>query len=257
MGGIEPQKEALPEVEVVIAYWKRPDNILPILNAFRNQTIPCQITVFDASPEGFELPAEALPLIDTLYRCNRNRGAFNRFIPAFGYELTYTYFHDDDMLPGSRVLEHFVRHARQCDNEFAVLGQIGRILVESTVYDGALNPGREPERLLAVDSIIRGYFVKTDRLLHMLQFKQKMGLQRIGNFDDLLLSTSIQFYTGFPSYLTPKDSPDPEEKINKEELPEPFAVWQTPQHFPQRNDYLMRAFVAGWRSLATPAKPAI
>ena len=65
----------------------------------------------------------------------RIRGGFNRYVPAFAYECDFRLFLDDDMFPGIRVVEHFVRHASE-RADTGLLGQIGRRITEKST--GAL-----------------------------------------------------------------------------------------------------------------------
>lgn len=109
-------------VEVSIINWRRPVNVARILRAFKHQSVPCKIALCDVHDgDDCALDSESLALADT----RSNFGGFNRYVPALGYKEEYTYFHDDDMLPGTRCIECFLDHAR---GDFGVLCQDGRIM---------------------------------------------------------------------------------------------------------------------------------
>src|SRR6476660_2180280 len=102
----------IPAVEVVIINWKRPKNVERIIRAMKDQTVPCTITICDChqGPE-FSLSDDITPLIDRIFKWEHNLGAFSRYVPIASYDHIYTFFIDDDMLPGKRCLETVLQAA--------------------------------------------------------------------------------------------------------------------------------------------------
>jgi hypothetical protein len=211
-------------VEVVVINWKRQENIPAILKRFREQTHPCMVTLIDC---GGGLTAETLALADRLYSFRENYLAFNRFIPALNYRAQYTYFHDDDMLPGVRVLEHFIRHAKD-EPRGALFGQVGRDIVEP--YGGPFAP-RDRAVSRRVDLVLRGYFLRTKYLFAVELFLRHVPPPII--FEDMALSWSLRTFTDRGSYLTPLED-DLAESMVERELPDTAAICQEPGYYPHR-----------------------
>ena len=233
------------QVEAVVINWRRPHNVTAIVSALRRQTVPCTITVCDChdSPE-FKLPPETFSAIDRVYRWKHNLGAFSRYVPVGGYDHKYTFFIDDDMLPGVRCVEHFLAGAEQL-RAFGALGQLGRILDPDGSYrmgDVARGPG-----FTEVDIIVRALLVRTDCLVHVPQIRNLLK-EFDDPEDDILLSVGLAMYAGLPCYLTP-DDPDPETLVNVYELGSPHSRSTRPHHLAARSRLLRSAMNLGWRPI--------
>jgi hypothetical protein len=236
-------------VEVVVINWKRPGNVERIVAALKAQTEDCTVTVCDCHPSTeFALTDVTLASVDRLYRWRHNCGAYSRYVPAGGYDHAYTFFLDDDMLPGLRCVEHFVRNARDVES-FGVLGQLGRILPQDGVYRyGEVPRGRA---LVETDLVVRGYFVRTSNLWCVAKLRWMMSyFDEPLPEDDLLLCVSLQICAGLGCYLTPHD-PDVETLMNKEELSREHALSMRAEHLDKRRDFLRRAVAYGWAPLRT------
>jgi hypothetical protein len=167
------------------------------------------------------------------------------------YDHRYTLFLDDDMLPGLRCVEHFLRSAMQIVR-FGVLGQLGRIIQPDGIYRYAHVP--RTDGFVETDVIIRGYFVRTENLAYLLQFKQMMSVDEFVSTDDLLLCTAVRALAGLSCYLTPWD-PDEEALMNKRELSDDFALSSRAEHLESRQGFLDRAIQAGWVPLHARGRP--
>ncbi|WP_371750460.1 hypothetical protein OG302_42825 [Streptomyces sp. NBC_01283] len=230
-------------VEVVIINWKRPSNVVEIVSALRRQTVPCTVTICDChnSPE-FQLPFSTLSSSDRVYRWEHNLGSFSRYIPVGGYDHEYTFFIDDDMLPGMRCVEHFLTWAERLSG-FGALGQLGRIL-ES---DGSYRPQDIARRddFTEVDILVRAFFVRTESLVHVPQMRNLLR-EFEDPEDDILLAVGLGMYAGLASYLTPSDA-DPETLVNMNELDRPYSRQARPHHLQARSLLLRRAMRLGWQ----------
>lgn len=47
-------------------------------------------------------------MADRVIRLDCNYGSYNQLIVGFAIETEFTYIHDDDMVPGSKLLEHYL-----------------------------------------------------------------------------------------------------------------------------------------------------
>lgn len=229
--------------EAVIINWKRPDNVSRMVAALKAQTEPCTVTICDCSQSPtFALGEETVALADRLYKWSHNLAGYNRFVPMGAYDHRYTLFLDDDMLPGLRCVEHFLRSAMQIVR-FGVLGQLGRIIQPDGIYRYADVP--RTDGFVETDVIIRGYFVRTENLAYLLQFKQMISVDEFASTDDLLLCTAVRTLAGLSCYLTPWE-PDDEALMNKRELSDDFSLSSRPEHLELRQGFLDRAIQAGW-----------
>lgn len=232
-----------PAVEVVVINWKRPRNVARIVHALRNQSVRPTITIVDCHPNWrYHLSKSTLAKADRVYRQHRNLGSFNRYVPLGAYDHEFTYFADDDMLPGSRCIEHFLDTK---PHQFGVLGQIGRRLNADGSYSrrGVTRTGS----LEQVDFLIRGYFVPTSRLDCVNRLRWQLNLQKEPSVeDDMLLSVSMDLIYGLDSLLSPA-SDDSESKQNKLELKARHALAKRPDHFDRRVAFIEQAKNAGWQ----------
>jgi hypothetical protein len=237
-----------PSVEAVVINWKRPRNVARIVAALRTQTVPCTITICDCHPEpDFALDDETVASIDRRYRWTHNTGAFSRFVPAGAFDHAYTFFLDDDMLPGERCVEHFLDAAERVQS-FGALGQQGRILEPDGVYR-AVQVARHPG-FREVDVLVRGYFVPTAVLHQVFALRWRMGYFHDDPHpeDDLLLCVALQVLEGLPCYLTPA-SDEPQTLANYAELDNEHALFRRPDHLERRTRFLRDALEAGWKPL--------
>lgn len=242
------------QVEAVIINWKRPHNVAQIVQALRKQSVPCTITVCDChdSPE-FALSAKTLSGVDRVYSWTNNLGSFSRFVPIGAYDHEYTFFIDDDMLPGVRCIEHFLAWAEYL-RAFGALGQLGRLLGA----DGAYRSKGVARSLdfTEVDILIRSYFIKTSYLTLVPQVRALLK-EFNDPEEDILLSVGLALHTGLPCYLTPVD-PDPEARVNLRELDTSHARAHRPHHFQTRSRLIKNAMGLGWKPVKSRpgAEPA-
>ncbi len=243
------------EVEAVVINWKRPRNVDRIVSALRDQSIPCTITVCDCHPDPvFALHPDTIAAIDRRYTWAHNTGAFSRFVPSGGFDHRFTFFIDDDMLPGQQCIEHFLL-AAEISPPFGALGQLGRVLPNDDVYR-SLNIPRSTTAFSEVDILIRSYFVRTELLHHIFALRWRMNYFDDDPHpeDDMLLCTALQIYAGLPCYLTP-DNQDPETLVNKVELSNEYALFRRPDHMSRRTQFLRLAMEFGWLPLYKRAEP--
>lgn len=238
------------KVEAVVINWKRPGNVERIVGALRAQSTPCTVTVCDTHlDDQYRLSAATLSGADRVYRWGHNTGPYSRFVPLAAYDHEYTFFVDDDMLPGTRCVEHFVDTADSLPG-FGSIGQMGRIIPSDGVYT-ARNVGRMP-RPREIDILVRGFFVRTRNLHHIAQLRWLMNYmaEQVPE-DDMLLCVAMRLCAGLRNYLTPSD-PDPETLMNRTELPDPHALHRRPDHIQRRIDFMLAARAIGWLSVSPP-----
>jgi hypothetical protein len=232
-----------PTVEVVVVNWRRPRNVETIISALRNQSFECTVTICDYPPsDEFALRPPALLDAHRVIRWNRNIGPYGRYGPLGLFDHTYTFFLDDDMMPGRHAVEHFLAAAEGLP-DFGVLGQFGRRItgdhynIDEVPRDGGFTD---------VDVIVRAYFVKTVNLHLLPQFRWQL-MPDTSEFveDDLLLCFAMQHLGRLPCLLTPW-SDDPETLVNRAELPQEHALSRRPHHVESRTRIVRRAMDLGW-----------
>lgn len=203
-------------IDVVIVNYKRPDNIKPIVAAFRQQTVEAKITLVDAG----NVEAD----VDSYVKVSENNGAWNRYSTCMTLRGEFVYYHDDDMLPGPKVLENFLKYTYL---PFGVLGQIGRKWGTGSYSAFDIRAGSDP---LPIDCVVRGYFLRPENLSYLMKCR---SYHTIGSCDDLWLCKSMSILGGLTTYVVP--IPTDAEQMNQKELPAPFAVCERPGRGEIRN----------------------
>ena len=238
------------KVETVVINWKRPGNVERIVESLRAQTTACTVTVCDTHLDGrFALSTATLDGADRVYSWGHNTGPYSRFVPLAAYDHEYTFFIDDDMVPGTRCVEHLVQTAESLPG-FGSIGQMGRIIPSNGVYK-ARNVGRLAHAR-EIDILVRGFFVRTRNLHHIPQLRWLMNYteEQVPE-DDMLLCVAMRLCAGLRNYLTPLD-PDPETLMNRLELPDPHALHRRPDHIQRRIDFMLAAKSIGWLPVSPP-----
>jgi hypothetical protein len=216
-----------PTVEVVIINYKRPGNIKPILTRFKEQAYPCTITLVD---QGGGLDPETYALANRVYSLRENYGCWNRYVFLGNYYHDYTYFHDDDMLPGTGLIKHFVGHALN-KPDGALFGQWGCSWGENYVW----TPVRcVPGVFTPTSMVVRSYFVRTKYLYTLLKFSRYFTHPITE--DDILLSWALRTYTDKSIYVSPKPVGS-SECMNEQELPQAHANTDRPDHITIRKAF--------------------
>jgi hypothetical protein len=241
-------------IEVVIINWKRPKNVAQIVTALRQQTVECTITICECNPSAeFALDEETKSMADRIYTFSNNFGSYNRFVPIGSFDHLYTFFIDDDLLPGRRCLETYLMAAGKI-GEFGVLGQFGRTLEQDNVYRP--NEILQQDTFIETDFIIRAYFVKTCYLHNVIKFRWEIGYfdDTIFGEDDLLLCASLKYFEGLSCYQLPFNH-DPETRVNKKELSDEYALSKRDTHYIKRTKIVKRLLYYGWQPLHATSTP--
>jgi hypothetical protein len=221
-------------VDVVLINWKRPSNVHKIAERIREQTWPCLLTIIECAPESrFSLDAQDLAAATHVYVLRNNYGAFSRYVSAFSVTGEFGLFLDDDMLPGRRCVEHFVK-AAEARPDAGLLGQCGRNI--QTRYR-AKDVARSADRFVEVDLVVRGYFVRTNCLPDVFRLRQALGATV--REDDMVLAAAIRHICGQKILLTPAGEKDT--KMNEAELPAPHALSSNPRHSEMRSRFWYKA----------------
>jgi len=234
-------------VETVIINWRRPHNVKKIVQALAEQTVPVTITICDChNEEQYALDPATLSMADRVYRWTHNVGAYSRYTPLASYDHLYTFFIDDDLLPGKKCMEAYLEAAVQMP-EFGVLGQFGRIIDADDMYrpwNLSLS-----DSFIETDFIIRAYFVKTRHLSSVVRFRWEIGyFDAALPEDDLLLCAALKYYEKLPCYLIPYNN-DPETLVGKQEQNTDHALSARKDHYLKRSQFIERLKYYGWRSI--------
>lgn len=244
--------------QVIVSNWRRPDNVVRILEALRNQTAPFDriIVVDNGRENGTAVPVEARDGVHYWDFPDMGIGPPCRFLPALlDRNCLYTLFIDDDMLPGPGMHKHLQETADSLHGKFATIGEIGRIYGQSELgYEYRRMDVRRSSSPVKVDLTCRAHFVSTRDVIHALTLRNRVddafingrGADDLFRHDDILLCCGIQLATNEASYLTPKTEPD--KSIEMLKLPEPHAMWHRPKHMETRSRLIRRAAHLGWNS---------
>lgn len=221
-------------VSTILINWQRQNNIPLIVQALRRQSVPTKVILVDA---GGGLSQETLDSVDLWIKLSRNFSSYNRFVASPLIDTKYSYFHDDDMIPGDRVIEHYLRHQPE---RHAVLGQHGRLL-KGPIYSGKPVPRTDKTRV--VNSVVRSYFTQTKNLYLFQKFLNEIKEPHPSQ-DDLALCFALRKYTRLPCAITPA-SDDPHEKACMVNLDDEKALWKKANHLHERMEFCKKVLDLG------------
>lgn len=263
-----------PSVLAVLLNWKRPANILPVLQSLRGQSIPLHIALVECSPDSpHSAPQAALSLCDSVFSISTNIGPCSRFLPPLALpQFRYSFFAVDDHAPGPRHVEYLLACAKKLHPDYATIGMDGRTMrPNSSPNSGDATIVRRkalpyPQAPRPVDFITSSELILTNRVQAALKFRDAMlnefGDSRNGGDcsifeDDLILCFGVQLECQaklrgpVPSFLAPA-APSEMESWRMRRLPANDALSARPDHRERRDKFLRQAIQVGWRSQVGP-----
>ena len=214
-----------PQVEVVLTNWKRKNNLPLIIDAMRNQNVPCTITLIDNAPdESNAVEPHVSDQVDKYFRISRHPySSFLRYASHGFYEGDYLLIYDDDMIPGNECVSHFLNHANE-NPDYGVLGQFGRV-VQSGVYSFRDIP-QSKNRFTEVDICVCAYFVRSVPVMACIDQLKKIVISRKKDFllqhDDMILAAACRLAKKKIA-LTPAGE-SIECHVKKQGLSQPFSL---------------------------------
>lgn len=269
------------KVVAVLTHFKRPANVPHIVKALRAQSrAPDEIVIVDnhpqedredksfavRAPDYYQIPCQ-VPAeygADDVVRMFQNAGPPCRWAALIGrWDADYFYFCDDDLLPGANCLQFLLDTAKSVENEFATIGQKGRVYHRRRRGVWRYRSKNVPatNRAVPVDMTARAHLVRGDLLYHALGFACELA-RKYGDspwtvkvHDDIVLCQGIQRAKGWPSYITPL-GPDASTKINSQELSTrdangaKVAVCGRSSHMEERSQLIRMCENLGWRQVS-------
>lgn len=247
----------MSDVLGVLLNYRRPANVLRILQAMREQSVRfAKICLVECSPHSeFSASPQACDLADSVISINTNIGPISRLLAPLAFpQHKYTYFGVDDHVPGSRHLEWMLATAASLNDNFATIGQDGRRVVGDTILRKRI--GMDDLKPTPVDFVCSSELMLTGNATTAMQWRSSF-LTLCGRDcslfeDDLFLSFGIQnpmdgYGSGPPSYLTP-EPPTAAESWRASRLHAPHALCGRENHHELRDHFVRRAVEFGWRS---------
>jgi hypothetical protein len=272
----------MSDVLVVLTCYSRPQNMGRVIDAWNQQTVPVTVVVVDNRPytkitiaDGafgdpikgelypcYELSGDGYLSPSDVWRWTKNSGCPCWLAPAaMLYRHKYVVKADDDFLPGTRAVDHLLKTAMICDDEFSTIGQVGRILTPGKYHRGnvKLRDFDSEAEMTRVDLTCRGFLVKSRDIIHALDFRQQLLdsdpeseeiKHLVGIHDDFLICMGTQLcYESRPSYII-SSTRDPEDLLIKTEIPNgPESCYKRPGHYEERQRMVELSESIGWRSL--------
>lgn len=242
------------KVLAILMNYRRTKNTLKIAEVMAKQ--PCDVVIVDNGP-GTSLSASGrIPMgVKDVWRWRVNSGPACWFAPALDRHHEYDYILgiDDDLLPGADCVQYLLDCADVLNNEFSVIGQIGRRVRsrrgQFSYKKRNVRRGPEPT---PVDIVCRAYFFRASLAGHIALARSQMMAQgarkELYRHDDVLLSLALEKSTGWPSYLIPACPPSAQ--LIAQELPDAVSsgvsVSANPGHVQERTELIQLFAGLGW-----------
>lgn len=245
-----------PRVLAILTMYRRRHNITESIKAILGQSIRADLIVVDNSGCRADIRYNLCGFdICDVWKFDRNAGPPCRFAPAYLlHDYDYFFWSDDDIMPGSRAIECCLATAAELKDQFATLGDYGRIFRGSEYVKR--NVVRRPGSPRPVDITTTGFFMPARHIQHVLRFKWLL-IDRFGDearrlvsiHDDMLACQGIQFFTVLPTYLPA--AAEPETSLRARFLDDGGGgVSARPEYLSERNRMIQMMQAVGWRSLA-------
>lgn len=248
---------------IVLNFYSRIHNFKDVIEAWKNQSVlDCPIIVVDNRPRD-ETYIQRFPdnQIHDIWRWTVNSGCPSHFYPALDYpQYKYTLFADDDLIPGPKAIEHLLECANSVDNQFATIGQMGRIFQlereSGQRYSGRSSIKRQIGKMVKTHLTCRAHLILTENLPHVLCFRNRLireypdGFRLSRVHDDFLMCISLQMM-GLPSYLIriKDDIGYGNYELIARDIDDRGALWKKGSHFNDRNRLVDIALDMGWKPL--------
>ena len=182
-------------VTVGISHWRRPGNVIRIVDALRQECEPVVISTPDSSP----LPPPGCRVITV-----GDAGPYTRYLPD--YDGEHVLLLDDDLLPSGNLVAAFAAAAQTHPHD--IMGLYGRRIGRGDYNYGEITCGTTFQR---VDMLIRAYWMPCD-VVPLIREAQAKWVSCKGyqtREDDMLLA-----WVGRPIYIIPSGAsctnlPDP------------------------------------------------
>ena len=173
-------------ITVMIAAWKRPENMAKIVDALCAQTLRPRIFVWNNNPD----TTCADPRFDLVVQSSRNLRVWPRWFLGSMADTDYICTLDDDLMPGdARVFEDFVRAMDEDSTPDRAYGFDGLVIPRGTTYCQANWPGgkwRPPiPNSIAVD-VVKGQVMALRRTA-----LARITMLPAGDDDDIIICGAL------------------------------------------------------------------
>lgn len=199
--------ENMADITVIMTLYKRPEMLLPQLEAIRKQTLrPKKILLFqDRMVRDYEIKVmqNISEQFDSTYITNSNEGVWGRFRYARNADTKYVCIFDDDTIPEKKWLESCFNESQK---QRGIYGTIGIVLRNRTGYPywqgyyrvGWANPNEVTEE---VDFVGHSWFLETEWLDYMFNGTEIFQKYHIAG-EDMCLSAKAQ-EQGIKTFVPP------------------------------------------------------
>ena len=243
------------KITVILNVYKRPQYLKQQIEAFENQTIPCDIWIDYTVPEGEQMNdlSSIAPNAKITTRTNQNLYHIGRFFYSLNVQSKYVFICDDDIIPGKNYLQHCINIIKNEGN--CVLTGYGLRFdrnipryhaVEKygwhSLAEGGFSESKE------VDMAGHSWFMERSSLSYITREMP----YNFENGEDLFFSYVIQKYGNIPIKVAPHKLNEPENwscdynkgiKMGNDNN----ATWRQNNHLPIRNSSVKYYLDNGWK----------
>jgi hypothetical protein len=243
------------KVTVILNVYKRPQYLKEQIEAFKNQTVPCDIWIDYTVPEGeqmYDLSSIA-PNAKITTRTNQNLFHIGRFFYGLNVQSKYVFICDDDIIPGKNYLQYCINiienegnciltgYGLKFDRNIPRYHAIEKYGWHS-LTEGGFNESKE------VDMAGHSWFMKRSSLSYITREIP----YSFENGEDLFFSYVIQKYGNIPIKVPPHKPNEPENwscdpnkgmKMGNDNN----ATWRQSNHTPIRDSSVKHYLDNGWK----------
>jgi hypothetical protein len=258
------------EVTVVVTNWRRPKEVEQICRLYREGTVPVDLIVVDNSGQNRLSPA-AKDMCDDVWSFGKNAGPSCRFAVSQFVDTEFVLFADDDMLPGKKCVEFYLKSARSAGDTFFDMGFQGRVMaweqaltatgldMKPEYYKTNIHPHKYGFR--EVDFCVRNHFVVARHLwavhklsLDIASYAKNVGhdqkfIRRMLWNDDILMGVSGPLIVGKNTILRKKCNVDHSCCHTELISGRRNAVSNHPDHDLSRWELIRCCYELGWRGV--------
>ena len=237
----------MSRITAIITAYRRPQNIRPLVEAIRQQTVPSAAVWAWANEPNEKMKAVlAEAKLDRVVTSSENALFHGRFALALLAGTEYVAIFDDDSIPGENWFQNCLDTMRRTPR---ILGSAGVVLHEPGYAKRTMHGWQRPgEETVEVDLVGQAWFLRTEWVKHLFSGPPVTGT----NGEDIELAARAWRLAGIGSFCPPHPPGDRSRwgSIRGLELGiDEVAASLRVEHLAERKKIVEAEISAGWQPL--------